>query len=91
MKSERDSEVVCECCELLPISQHGEAALKKKKKRPDKLAKIRYVGVEFDPQKIDECERRVNDALSQGYEPIRDVDTPRGLVLVLGLWKKSGD
>ncbi|SVD93733.1 uncharacterized protein METZ01_LOCUS446587, partial [marine metagenome] len=30
---------------------------------------------------------QVNDALSQGYEPIRDVDTPRGLVLVLGLWQ----
>ena len=52
-----------------------------------KLKKIKYVGVEFEPSKIEYCEKQVNDALSQGYEPIRDVDTPRGLVLVLGLWQ----
>ena len=60
---------------------------KKKPRSKKKLKKIKYVGVEFEPSKIEYCEKQVNDALSQGYEPIRDVDTPRGLVLVLGLWQ----
>ena len=60
---------------------------KKKRRSRKKLKKIKYVGVEFDPSKIEYCENQVNDFLSQGYEPIRDVDTPRGLVLVLGLWQ----
>ena len=60
---------------------------KKKRRSRKKLKKIKYVGVEFEPSKIEYCENQVNDALSQGYEPIRDVDTPRGLVLVLGLWQ----
>lgn len=60
---------------------------KKKSRSRKKLRKIKYVGVEFEPSKIEYCEKQVNDALSQGYEPIRDVDTPRGLVLVLGLWQ----
>ena len=60
---------------------------KNKPRSRKKLKKIKYVGVEFEPSKIEYCEKQVNDALSQGYEPIRDVDTPRGLVLVLGLWQ----
>ena len=60
---------------------------KKKPRSRKKLRKIKYVGVEFEPSKIEYCEKQVNDALSQGYEPIRDVDTPRGLILVLGLWQ----
>ena len=60
---------------------------KKKPRSRKKLRKIKYVGVEFEPTKIGSCEKEVNNALSQGYEPIRDVDTPRGLVMVLGLWQ----
>ena len=52
-----------------------------------RITKIRYIGVEFDPEKIEDCEREINEALSQGYEPIRDVETARGLVMVMGLWK----
>ena len=53
------------------------------------LKQIRYVGIEFDPLKIESCEKQVNDALSQGFEPIRDFETGRGLVMVLGLWKED--
>jgi len=53
------------------------------------LKAIRYVGIEFDPSKISGCEKEVNDALSQGFEPIRDFETGRGLVMVLGLWKEE--
>ena len=61
--------------------------LKRKKRSKERIKKIKYIGVEFEPAKIDECEKQVNDALSQGYSPIRDIDTPRGLIMVLGLWQ----
>tara|TARA_Y100000782_G_C9977746_1_gene178765 strand:+ start:145 stop:474 length:330 start_codon:yes stop_codon:yes gene_type:complete len=54
-----------------------------------KLKKIKYVGIEFEPSKIETCEKEVNDALTQGFEPIRDVETARGLVMVLGLWQQD--
>ena len=63
--------------------------LKRKKKSKERIKKIKYIGVEFEPTKIDECEKQVNDALSQGYSPIRDIDTPRGLIIVLGLWQRD--
>ena len=53
------------------------------------LKEIRYVGIEFEPSKIQSCEKEVNAALSQGFEPIRDFETGRGLVMVLGLWKEE--
>ena len=63
--------------------------LKRKKKSKERIKKIKYIGVEFEPAKIGECEKQVNDALSQGYSPIRDIDTPRGLIMVLGLWQRD--
>ena len=63
--------------------------LKRKKKSKERIKKIKYIGVEFEPTKIDECEKQVNAALSQGYSPIRDIDTPRGLIMVLGLWQRD--
>ena len=53
------------------------------------LKAIKYVGIEFEPSKISGCEKEVNDALEQGYEPIRDFETARGLVMVLDLWKEE--
>ena len=53
------------------------------------LKQVKYVGIEFEPSKISDCEKEVNAALSQGFEPIRDVETARGLVMVLGLWKEE--
>jgi len=61
----------------------------KKLRKKEVLKKIKYVGVEFEPTKIDACEREVNEALAKGYKPIRDIDTPRGLVIVLGLWQED--
>ena len=63
--------------------------LKRKKRSKERIKKIKYIGVEFEPTKIDECEKQVNVALSQGYSPIRDIDTPRGLIMVLGLWQRD--
>jgi len=61
--------------------------LKKKPKR--KLTKIKFVGVAFDPLKYKAGEAEINDALSEGYEVIRDFETGGGIVMTLGKWKKG--
>ena len=61
------------------------------KKRPArKLTKIKFVGVAFDPQKYKAGETEINDALSEGYEVIRDFQTGGGIVMALGKWEKEG-
>ena len=60
------------------------------KKRPArKLTKIKFVGVAFDPQKYKAGESEINEALSEGYEVIRDFETGGGIVMALGKWKKE--
>ena len=74
------------------IEQFGRKNLiakKPKKRSKERIKKIKYIGVEFEPSKITACEDQVNDALSKGYSPIRDIDTPRGLIMVLGLWQRD--
>ena len=61
------------------------------KKRPvRKLTKIKFVGVAFDPQKYKAGEAEINDALSDGFEVIRDFQTGGGIVMALGKWEKEG-
>ena len=61
------------------------------KKRPArKLTKIKFVGVAFDPQKYKAGETEINDALSDGFEVIRDFQTGGGIVMALGKWEKEG-
>ena len=62
-----------------------------KKKKPRKLTKIKFVGVAFDPQKYKAGETEINDALSDGFEVIRDFETGGGIVMALGKWKKEGN
>ena len=61
---------------------------KLKKRKPRKLTKIKFVGVAFDPQKYKAGESEINEALSEGYEVIRDFETGGGIVMTLGKWKK---
>ena len=60
-----------------------------KKKKARKLTKIKFVGVAFDPQKYKAGEAEINDALSEGYEVIRDFETGGGIVMTLGKWEKE--
>ena len=60
-----------------------------KKKKARKLTKIKFVGVAFDPQKYKAGEAEINEALSEGYEVIRDFETGGGIVMALGKWKKE--
>ena len=65
------------------ISKHIEEA---EKDRDRKMQEIRYIGVEFEPTDVKKGEEEVNTALKAGFEPIRDFQTPKGVVMVLGLW-----
>jgi len=61
-----------------------------KKKKPRKLTKIKFVGVVFDPEKYKAGEAEINNALSEGFEVIRDFETGGGIVMTLGKWEKEG-
>ena len=61
-----------------------------KKKKARKLTKIKFVGVAFNPEKYKTGETEINDALSEGFEVIRDFQTGGGIVMALGKWEKEG-
>ena len=60
-----------------------------KKKSARKLTEMKFVGVPFDPQKYKAGEAEINEALSDGFEVIRDFETGGGIVMALGKWKKE--
>ena len=59
-----------------------------KKKSARRLTEMKFVGVPFDPQKYKAGETEINDALSDGFEVIRDFETGGGIVLALGKYEK---
>ena len=61
-----------------------------KKRKTRKLTKMKFVGVVFDPQKYKAGEAEISDALSDGFEVIRDFETGGGIVLALGKWENGG-
>ena len=61
---------------------------KLKKRQPRKLTAMKFVGVAFDPEKYKVGEAEINDALSDGFEVIRDFETGGGIVLALGKYEK---
>jgi len=68
-----------------------EKQIKKLKKRPTKkLTKMKFIGVAFEPEKYKTGETEINDALSEGFEVIRDFQTGGGIVMALGKWEKEG-
>ena len=62
-----------------------------KKKQARKMVRIKFVGVVFDPNKFKNGETEVNEALSDGFEVIRDFETAGGIVMALGKWEKKDD
>ena len=64
--------------------------IKKLKKKPIKnLTKTKFVGVVFEPEKYKTGEAEINDALSNGFEVIRDFQTGSGIVVTLGKWENK--
>jgi len=69
-----------------------EKQIQKLKKIPrKKLTKMKFVGVVFEPEKYKTGEAEINDALSNGFEVIRDFQTGSGIVVTLGKWEKRKD
>ena len=56
------------------------------KERKRKMKEIKYIGIEFNPNAVQQGQDEVNAALERGFEPIRDFETAKGIVMVLGLW-----
>ena len=65
------------------ISKHLDVV---EKDRRRKMEEIRYIGVEFDPVKVKQGQTEITAALKSGFEPIRDFETARGIIMVLGKW-----
>ena len=67
-----------------------EKQIKKLKKKPTKkLTKMKFVSVVFEPEKYQTGEAEINDALSNGFEVIRDFQTGSGIVVTLGKWENK--
>ena len=60
---------------------------KLKKRQPRKMTAMKFVGVAFDPEKYKAGEAEINDALSDGFEVLRDFETGGGIVMALGKWE----
>ena len=63
---------------------------KLKKRQPRKMTAMKFVGVVFDPEKYKAGEAEINEALSDGFEVLRDFETGGGIVIALGKWEKKG-
>ena len=62
---------------------------KLKKRQPRKMTAMKFVGVVFDPEKYKAGEAEINEALSNGFEVLRDFETGGGIVIALGKWKNK--
>ena len=62
---------------------------KLKKRQPKKMTAMKFVGVAFDPEKYKTGEAEINNALSDGFEVIRDFQTGGGIVMALGKWENK--
>ena len=59
------------------------------KKSDERLVRVKFVGVTFEPDSYSNGEGQLNDALDRGYKVIRDYPTGAGVVIALGLYKNG--
>ena len=64
---------------------------KLKKRQPRKMIAMKFVGVAFDPEKYKAGEAEINEALSDGFEVLRDFETGGGIVIALGKWERKDE
>jgi len=64
---------------------------KLKKRQSRKMTAMKFVGVVFDPEKYKAGEAEINEALSDGFEVIRDFETGGGIVMALGKWERKDE
>ena len=72
------------------IDKQGKDIKKLKKKSHRKMTAMKFVGVAFDPEKYKAGEAEINDALANGFEVLRDLETGGGIVIALGKWENRG-
>ena len=78
--------------ELEKKIDNQEDEIKELKKRSDtKMAKIKFIGVDFDPVEYQIGEEKINEYLDGGFEVLRDFQTAGGIVMALGKWEKRKD
>ena len=63
------------------VKQFEEAA--EKAMTRSKIVEIRFIGVEFDYKKVKIGEDIVNRTLAEGFQPLKDIITESGLVLIM--------
>ena len=63
------------------VRQFEEAA--EKAMTRSKIVEIRFIGVEFDYKKVKIGEDIVNRTLAEGFQPLKDIITESGLVLIM--------
>ena len=63
------------------VKQFEDAANKAMTK--SKIVEIRFIGVEFDYKKVKIGEDIVNRTLAEGFQPLKDIITESGLVLIM--------
>ena len=63
-------------------------AANEKKSKDDNLEikEMRYIGIEFDYQKVAVGQRLMNEALKEGFQPQRDYERGSGIVMVMAKW-----
>ena len=61
----------------------------KDKRFNEKIARMRFVGVIFDPEKYKAGEDKINVALDEGFEVMRDFETGGGIVMCMAKWEKK--
>ena len=71
------------------IDKQGKDIKKLKKRQPRKMTAMKFVGVVFDPEKYKAGEAEINEALSDGFEVLRDFETGGGIVIALGKWENK--
>ena len=54
-----------------------------------KMTAMKFVGVAFDPEKYKAGEAEINEALSEGFEVMRDFETGGGIVMCMAKWDKK--
>ena len=53
------------------------------------MTAMKFVGVAFDPEKYKAGEAEINEALSEGFEVMRDFETGGGIVMCMAKWDRK--
>ena len=89
MKQEKSMEEKMKNLEKMLETISDDMKEVKDKRFNEKMARMRFVGVIFDPEKYQAGEDKINVALDEGFEVMRDFETGGGIVMCLAKWEKK--